>query len=113
MTTTELATVGEWLPGCEVAKEGNEKQVQFDIKQEDADHALKAWPTAESGNYSESAVCYTKPFKCALNDQVTGDAAGVGVSPLFFRENHSMSSWCIKPSQERRLKTAPMLLSAA
>lgn len=83
MTTTELATVGELLPGCEVAKEGNEKQVQFDIKQEDADHALKAWPTAESGNYSESAMCYPKTFKCALNDQVTGDAAGVGLSPLF------------------------------
>lgn len=83
MTTTEMAPIGELLPGCEVAKGGNKKQVKFDIKQEDAYHALKAWPNAESGNCNESALCYSKPFNWALNDQVTKDAAGTGFFPLF------------------------------
>lgn len=57
----------------------NKKQVQDDIKQEDADHALKAWPNSDCGNCNEPTLCYSKSFKCALNDQVTGNIA----SPLF------------------------------
>lgn len=57
----------------------NKKQVQYDIKQGDADHALKAWPNSDCRNCNEPTLCCSKSFKYALNDQVTGNIA----SPLF------------------------------
>ncbi|KAJ7417787.1 hypothetical protein BTVI_31587 [Pitangus sulphuratus] len=77
VNTIELATIGELLSRCEVALLAKPKEKLA----QDTDHALKTWSNA--GNCNEPALCYPKSFKRTLNDQVTGDAAGILLSPLF------------------------------
>lgn len=64
-------------------QKGKWKASMFDIAQEDADHALKSRPTAESRNCNRSALHYSKPFKCALNDKSLSMLLAWVFFPLF------------------------------
>lgn len=117
MTDAELATIGELVPECEVtwlAKPKGQTKRRYNLILNKRmlimlwRHSLTL--SLETGT---SQFCVKRHLKVLWMTRSLETLQHGAFSPPLFRENHSVSLWCVKASQGQRLKTDPMPLFAA